>query len=152
MQNKLSRNGQALESSGLLGAKAEWINLHKKRIETIQEWQCLETRLFTQAKRGGIPVETLLESDQPDAHAMKALDKRVSELSQQTDDLARYILSKPLGSPAEALAKIEIALKIQGPEDWQPYALELIEVALEALHKQFGQAVQLSNVRQRNCD
>lgn len=138
MQNKLSPNGRAVESSSLLGAKAEWISLHNKRLAKIQAWQCLETQLFTKAKRKGILVEASLESDQPETLAMKTLDKRIEELSQQTDDLAEYILSKPIGSLAEAVAKIEVGLKIQGAEDWQPCALELIEDALDALNKQVG--------------
>lgn len=152
MQNKFPPHGRAVESSSMLGAKAEWISLHKKRPAKIQAWQCLETQLFTQAKQNGIPVEASLESDQPEAQAMKALDKQIEELSQQTDDLAEYILSKPIGSLAEAVAKIEFGLKIQGPEDWQPCALELIEDALDALNKQFGCAEQPSGVRQRDCN
>lgn len=152
MQNKFSPNGRAVESSSLLGAKAEWISLHNNRLAKIQAWQRPETQLFTQAKQKGIPVEASLASDQPEAQAMKTLDKRIEELSQQTDDLAEYILSKPIGSLAEAVAKIEVGLKIQGAEDWQPYALELIEDALDALNKQFGCAAQLPGVRQRDCN
>jgi len=69
---------------------------------------------------------------------MKALNKQIEELGQQADDLASEILSQPVGSLAEAVAKIEVGLKIQGPEDWQPYALDLVEDGLDAFRMRLG--------------
>lgn len=138
MQNKSLPSRRANATSCLLGATAEWIGLHNQRIAKIQEWQRLETQLFAHAKRDGIAVDASLESDQPEAQAMKSLDKQIEELGQRTDDIAASILSQPAESLVEAVAKIEVGLKIQGPEDWQPYALELVADGLDALRKQLG--------------
>ncbi|MBA4337903.1 MAG: hypothetical protein C0421_03555 [Hyphomonas sp.] len=135
MRNKLYSTRKPFETSNLLAVSSEWISLHTQRISKISEWQCLETQLFTQAKQRGIAVETCLESDRPEAHAMKELDTQIEALGQQTEDLAANILSLPVESLAEVVAKIEVGLKIQGSEDWQPYALELVEDGLNALRK-----------------
>jgi seryl-tRNA synthetase len=135
MQNTLHPNLRAAESSELLSAVAEWISLHNQRMAKIHEWQRLETQLFTLAKQIGISIEASYGSDRPEAQAMKALDEQIEELAQQTDDLAVKILAQPVGSLAEATAKIEVGLKLQGPEDWQPCALELVEHGLSAIRK-----------------
>lgn len=116
----------------------EWIDLHNQRAAKIQEWQRLETQLFTQAKRMGIAIDASFESDRPEAQAMKVLDVQIEELAQQTDDLAAKILSLSVGSLSEAAGKIEVGLKLQGSEDWQPYALELVENGLDALRNRLG--------------
>ncbi|ABI75497.1 hypothetical protein HNE_1598 [Hyphomonas neptunium ATCC 15444] len=138
MRNTSHKIQTAPESSSLLEGVAEWISLYNQRAAKIQEWQSLETQLFTQAKRMGIAIEASFESDRPEAQAMKALDEHIEELAQQTDDLAATILSQPVGSLAEAAGKIEIGLKLQGAEDWQPYALELVEDGLDALRNRLG--------------
>lgn len=135
MRNKSYSIRRPFETSNLLAACGEWIRLHNHRIAKIGEWQRLETQLFTQAKQSGIAVETCLESDRLEAHAMKELDSQIETLGQQTDDLAAKLLSLSVASLAEVVAKIEVGLKIQGSEDWQPYALELVEDGLNALRK-----------------
>ena len=126
------------ESSSLMETMTEWIDLHNQRAAKIQEWQRLETQLFSQAKRMGIDIEASFESDRPETRAMKVLDAQIEELAQQTDDLAAKILSLPVGSLSEAAGKIEVGLKLQGSEDWQPYALELVENGLDALRNRLG--------------
>lgn len=138
MRNLSYHAQRAPEASNLLEAIAEWISLHNQRIAKIHEWQRLETQLFTQAKKSGVAIEASFGSDWPEAQGMKALDEQIEQLAQQTDDLAAKILSQPIGSLAEAVAKIEAGLKLQGPEDWQPYALELVEDGLDALRKQLS--------------
>lgn len=135
MRNTSYKAQMATESSSLLEALAKWISLYNQRAAKIQEWQRLETQLFAQAKRMGIAIEASFESDRPEAQAMKALDELIEELAQQTDDLAAKILSLPVGSLAEAAGKIEVGLKLQGPEDWQPHALELVEEGLGAVRE-----------------
>lgn len=138
MRNTSNPAQRATESSNLLEAIAEWISLQNQRFAKIHEWQRLETQLFTQAKQSGIAIEASFESDRPEAKDMKALDEQIEDLAQQNDDLAAKILSQPVGSLIEAAAKIEVGLKLQGSEDWQPYALELVEDGLDALRKSLG--------------
>ena len=138
MQNKLNVPLTDIEASDLLLAIVEWTSLNDQRVARIQEWQRMETQLFSKAKRSCIAVQKYLKTDRPEVETMKALDRRIEELGQLTEDLAAKILSLPAESLAEAIAKIEVGLKIQGPEDWQPYALDLVEDGLGALRKQPG--------------
>lgn len=138
MRNKSKPTRAAKEASELLRAAAEWCALHDQRVARIQDWQTLETQLFTKTKRRGIAIEACLDTNLPEVEAMNALDRRIAELDQLTEELAAKILLLPVDSLAEAIATIEVGLKIQGSEDWQPNALELVENGLGALRKPLG--------------
>lgn len=123
-------------SDGALAARiAAWI-AHDARLTAMQlEWQTCERAVFDQAKRLNLSCEDASLSDWPAARAMRELDTQIAQSRQHLEAETGTIRKQPAATLADALAKIELGLKVQGPFDWREHALDLIQDGLTELRR-----------------
>lgn len=111
----------------------EWIAVQDRRTSLELKWQALESRLFREAKRLGICCDKATEGGSPEACEMRAL---AAEIVHADNWLAvsageiRQIRSRTL---ADAVAKLELGLRLQGPENWTEHAREFLEDGISEL-------------------
>ncbi len=106
---------------------AQWISDDQRRSALELEWQRLETLLFQIARQMQIECDEACLSELSEAGAMRALDKEIRSERLRLEALAAEIEEIPSATVADAIAKIELGLKLQGPCDWRENALELME-------------------------
>lgn len=99
------------------------------------EWQTCERAVFDQAKRLNLSCEDASLSDWPAARAMRELDTQIAQSRQHLEAETGTIRKQPAATLADALAKIELGLKVQGPFDWREHALDLIQDGLTELRR-----------------
>ena len=110
----------------------------KARLEAmIRQWQSLESILHAKTRRD-ITFDKACDSDQPEACAMRILNKRIEATYPELEKEAEAISALPTMSAEGALAKIELGLAVQGPFDWRDHALELVEEGLKDLREMIG--------------
>lgn len=117
---------------------AEWIAKDRELTSMHLRWQDLECGLFDKAKRKKISCERALQSNMPEAQAMRTLDAEISEAIRQLHDWASEINQIPATSVAGAVAKLELGVKVQGPQDWQSHARELLLGGIDELRNCLG--------------
>jgi hypothetical protein len=116
---------------------ASWM-VRKARLEgMIRQWQSLESILHAKTRRDRTFGEAC-DSDQPEACAMRILNKRIEATYPELEQEAEAISALPTMSAEGALAKIELGLAVQGPFDWREHALELVEEGLKDLRDMIG--------------
>jgi hypothetical protein len=91
------------------------------------EWQRLERQLFAKARSLAMDFAPVRESGLREAKAMRALDRKISKALSDLAASAARARTLRAASLGEALAKIELGLKVQGAFDWKPNARALAE-------------------------
>jgi hypothetical protein len=117
----------------LASKAAEWIATDSRLTALQLSWQHFETLLFAKARQLKIDCAHACQSNLPEAQAMRALDTEIEATRRQQAAAAGEISLIPATTISGAIAKLELGLKVQGPFDWQPHALELLEDGIAEL-------------------
>lgn len=118
------------KGAGLVRQLAIWRDADQRRIALELEWRNLEASLFETARRMNIACDVAIESDLPEAVAMRRVDEELAALTSEMTEIAMSATTAPALSLEDALAQISLGLMVQGPFDWRDHALELVEGGL----------------------
>lgn len=122
------------EGADKLLAKIAMWSASDGRLTSLElQWQGLESLLFDKAKRMRMSCDKATRSNMPEAQGMRALDVEINATHAKLEALASDISLMPALTIADAIAKIELGLKVQGPYDWREHALELLEGGIAEL-------------------
>lgn len=119
--------GSAELPDPIVAVAAAWIARRQNLEAMIFEWQRLETQLIKRAKALDVPIDDARGLRFPEAAAMRSLDRRMDDVYNVLETLARDATRLPAATAGGALAKVVLGVKVQGRYGWQPYALELLE-------------------------
>jgi hypothetical protein len=111
----------------LVLASERWSAARSKLDAMEAEWQRLERQLFAKARSLAMDVATVRDSELREAKAMRALDRKMRKALSDLAASAARARSLRAASLGEALAKIELGLKVRGAFDWKPNARALAE-------------------------
>jgi hypothetical protein len=114
---------------------ANWIAVNEHLTDLTFKWQKLETQLFVNARRQGEEIDEVCRCNPAIAKALESLDTNIAEVDQRLEALAGEIGAMKIETLGDAVAKLEVGLRIQGPEGWRPHVLELLENACAALKR-----------------
>jgi hypothetical protein len=111
----------------LILANGRW-TAARARLDALEaEWQRLERQLFVKARSLAMDLATVRDSELREAKAMRVLDRKMHKASSDLAASAARARTLRAASLGEALAKIELGLKVQGAFDWKPNARALAE-------------------------
>ena len=111
---------------------AKWIEEKVATDALVERWQRLEHSLSLQAKASGIAFEKVVSGPSRGARDLRALTRQISRADQRLWRAAQAIQARPNRSPADAVAKIRLAVRLHAPaENDLPW--ELIRSALGGL-------------------
>jgi len=110
-----------------------WVAAKAEQTALVRKWQRAETKFFAAFKAAELTYEDAYRRRWPEVRQMKALDREIKQLDRVLDGLAREIRRTPATTPAGALAKIEIALRIQDRIDFYTHAWELMSSGRDEL-------------------
>ncbi|MFN3465296.1 MAG: hypothetical protein ACK4X1_14600 [Terricaulis sp.] len=97
------------------------------------EWSKLESKLERKT-RGKMELGRATRSSAPEARAMRLLDRRIAASWKRLERAAARIVMMRPTSAQGALAKIRLAVRIQGPYDWHDdYVYALVQDGCEQL-------------------
>lgn len=94
-------------------------------------WQRLETQLFKRCKHLGLT--RALRSGLPEARALRVLTRKLNAAERKLERSAARIAQMRATSGEGALAKIEMGLRIQEPQDCEDMAWVLIRSGVDEL-------------------
>lgn len=124
-----TRNAKA---DPVIAKVCEWMAARDAHDALGLEWQKQEKQLLAKT-RGAMNMTQAARTKLAEARAMRLLDKRIAADWKRLKRAAgRIVLMRPT-TTAGALAKIEMALRIQGPYDWEDYAYALMQDGYEQL-------------------
>jgi hypothetical protein len=92
-----------------------------------QQWRDLEHTLSLKARTLKLDLLGATESDLPEARAMRVLMRKIKAAERRVDALVERISETRATVAEAALAKIELAIGVQGSHDWQAHVLALLQ-------------------------
>jgi hypothetical protein len=92
-----------------------------------REWQDAESRLLLTMKPLGMSLTQAIRARHPEAVRMRTLMKQIRALDRRLARAADRIVKMRPTTPRGALAKIEMALRIQEPQGCEEYSWALVE-------------------------
>lgn len=100
----------------------------------MMNWQDWENALCDKIRPLGMGLTQGVRSRLPEAKMMRAIDGQIKASTKRLDrEAGRIVLMAPT-TPAGALAKIEMGVKLQGPYDWNDdYVYALVRGGIEQL-------------------
>lgn len=117
----------------LVAATSAWMAEDERREAMIRKWQGFESDLFDKAHRLNMDCGKACRSNMPEARAMRVLDREIDRSFNRLVEAAGRASETKARTVEGAIAKIELGLAVQGPFDWQDYALELAQDGLAEL-------------------
>ncbi|MEZ6030323.1 MAG: hypothetical protein R3C46_11300 [Hyphomonadaceae bacterium] len=117
---------------------SSWIEADAKRDATVREWQRLENELMKKCRSRGLDFTYACRSGLAEARAMRVLGKQIKAADRHLEISAGQMSLVTVATPVDALAKIRLALRVQGRYDWRPHALELLEGGVATLEVVLG--------------
>jgi len=103
-----------------------WITTKDEQDKLGRRWSRAEVKFFDRFRAEGLTHEVAEKKRWPEVRQMKALMREIKRLDRVLDRHARAIVRTPATTPRGALAKIEIALRIQDRIDFDTHAWELM--------------------------
>lgn len=126
-------SGAAPKPDPIVAAVAAWQAERDEHDAMSDEWVKLEVKLMAKT-RGALGAAHARRSRMPEAQKMRALHKQMEVSWKRADRAARKIVLMRPTSAKGALAKITLAVRIQGPHDWEDeYVYALIQDGCEQL-------------------
>lgn len=110
-----------------------WMAADKRCRGLEARWRDLESSLFCKAKQMDLDGELAVESDIPEAVAMRQLDVEIAELHREMDGFSGEAARLAAVTIEGAIAKIALGLMVQGPFDWRDHAYELVDGGLSEM-------------------
>ncbi len=111
----------------------DWIAGRDRQDAMVRSWQDSEHRLSIEAKASKITFTQAVDSDLPDAQLMRSLMRHIKPAERQLERSAARIIALRPTSPAGALAKIEMALRLQQHTINEDHAWALVNCATAQL-------------------
>lgn len=99
-------------------------------------WQDLETEVLR--RTGSLNFRKAARASDTDALEMLAIDKRLPALFESQAAGAAEMAALPCQSIADALAKLQVAIAMVGPEDTEPTVWALLQGGYEHLVRSLG--------------
>jgi hypothetical protein len=99
----------------------------------VREWQKLEHCLSIRACSLGVTLSEACLSDLPEAAQMRRLESKIAATERALARRLKQIQAMPATSIDGALAKVELALKMQEPSDWRQDSWRLAQEGLVEL-------------------
>jgi hypothetical protein len=126
-------DGAASTSDPIVAAVAAWLIERAAHDAMAEEWGDFESKLIAKTRDKVGPAQAR-RSRLPEARAMRALDKRIAACWKRLErDARKVVLMRPTSAQG-ALAKIRLAVRIQGPYDWhEDYVYALVQDGCEQL-------------------
>jgi hypothetical protein len=120
----------------VVDAVNKWLSARSSADALALRWQRLETQLFKRCKRLGLT--RALRSGLPEARELRALTRKINAAERKLERSAARIAQMRAMSGPGALAKIEMGLKIQAPQDCEEMAWALIKGGADELREVLG--------------
>lgn len=117
------------ESDPVIELVRDWIAARDRQDAVVRNWQDAEHRLFIKAKASKIALTQAVDGDLPDAQLMRSLMRQIKSADRQLERSAARIIAMRPTSPAGALAKIEMALRLQQHSINEDHAWALVNSA-----------------------
>lgn len=117
-------------------AVARWHAERAAADELALRWQRLETQLIKRASP--LSLTRALRSGLPEARELRALTRKINAAERKLEVSAARIAKMRATSGQGALAKIEMGLKIQCPQDCEEMAWALIKGGADELRQLLG--------------
>lgn len=111
----------------------QWIVARENQDALVRKWQDLENQLCDRIKSSGVGLTAAYRSGLPEARQMRALTRQIKLSDRKLDRTAVRIILSPARSTEGALAKIEMGLRIQEPQDCEEHAWALLRSGFEEL-------------------
>ncbi|MGE0047298.1 MAG: hypothetical protein AB7T08_16205 [Hyphomonadaceae bacterium] len=102
----------------IVDAVAAWMRGRDALEALYAEWRGAENALVAKVRSRGLTLANARAGGAPEARRMRALDRRITKALRVLDRQAALIARRPARTPAGAIAKIAMGLRIQGPADW----------------------------------
>jgi hypothetical protein len=115
-----------------------WIAVKDARDVLVRGWQDTEDRLRVIAKPLGMTLVQAMQDDLPEALTMRRLMRRIRAADRQLGQMAAKIVLMQPTSQLDALAMLEMALRIQHPLVCQAHAWELMNCGVGYLRDALG--------------
>ena len=112
-----------------------WLAQHAELERMEDQWHVLEGALFDRAAALKISVVRAEKRKLPEARALRSMGRRIRGTLKRLESEAARISDLRATSVEGAIAKIDLGLRVQGPFDWRPSALELLEDGLAELRR-----------------
>ena len=100
-----------------------------------RRWQHLEDELCRKAKPLGFRLQEAGRSELPEAREMRVIERQLETMSAQLDQLLEAVVETHAQSIEGALAKMELALRLQEPLDAEEPVWPLLESSFRELSK-----------------
>lgn len=104
-----------------------WLTKKDAQDALQREWQDAESRLLLTMKPLGMSLNQAIRARHPEAVRMRTLMKQIRALDRRLARAADRIVRMRPTTPRGALAKIEMALRIQEPQGCEEYSWALVE-------------------------
>lgn len=114
-------------------AVAKWLCGRAEVDALALRWQRLETQLFKRCKHLGLT--RALRSGLPEARELRALTRKLNSAERKLERSAQQIAQMRATSGQGALAKIEMGLRLQEPQDCEEMAWVLIKGGADELRE-----------------
>jgi len=123
--------GVTAPADPIIVAISEWVSQRSDADALAQRWQRLETKLFKRCKH--LDLTRALRSGLPEARELRALTRKINAAEKKLERSAARIAEMRATSGQGALAKIEMGLRIQEPQDCEEMAWVLIKSGADEL-------------------
>lgn len=111
MQREGRANG-ARPSSAICEQVSEWIEARDAADRLVTEWQSLENKLFQIACSQRADLEQILASQLPASQRFRSLTQQIAAADRRLSRTAELIAKTPSLSARDAIAKIQLALRL----------------------------------------
>jgi hypothetical protein len=111
----------------------QWAKAKDAQDELVRQWQEAEDQLCPKIRPLQISLTAAVRGRLPEAKLMRALMRKIKAADRKLDRAAARIVTMRATTPAGALAKIEMGLKIQEPLDCEEYSWALLQCGFEEL-------------------
>lgn len=125
--------GTTTAADPVLHATQRWFCARVATDALTFRWQKLETELFKRCRHLGLT--RALRSGLPEARALRVLTRKLNAAERKLERSAARIAQMRATSGEGALAKIEMGLKIQCPQDCEEMAWVLIRSGVDELRE-----------------
>ncbi len=113
----------------------EWIAQKEAQESLVRRWQDLEHRLCEKIRPLGMGLTAAVRSGLPEARAMRMLMRRIRTEDRRLDRAAASIVLMRSSTIEDALAKVQLGLRIQEPLDCEEYSWALMRDGFERLRE-----------------
>ncbi|MFT3726127.1 MAG: hypothetical protein QM773_21380 [Hyphomonadaceae bacterium] len=101
------------ERQSLVAQVRMWVAEKNATDVLVDRWQKLEHHLSLRAKASDAPFEKVLKGASREAKELRSLTRQIAAFDEKSRRGAEAILQRPSRSQAEALAKIQLAVRMQ---------------------------------------